>query len=148
MTFSTWTMTLCYDIISCFVSKYWLVIMMWHTFYTFFSNKKNKQWSVFLSDKKLPNYLKSFSLKKRISGQLSSWIVFIFCPLKYIKIYFNTEIRDRRKNVFKSLFEWVAFWKKILGLEVTLYFKVSVLQCNYAFKYWVILINYMYLLYG
>ncbi len=31
---------------------------------------------------------------------------------------------------------------------VTLYFKVSLLQCNYTFKYWVILINYMYLLYG
>ncbi len=27
---------------------------------------------------------------------------------------------------------------------VTLYFKVSLLQCNYTFKYWVILINYMY----
>ncbi len=24
----------------------------------------------------------------------------------------------------------------------------SLLQCNYTFKYWVILINYMYLLYG
>ncbi len=31
---------------------------------------------------------------------------------------------------------------------VTLYFKVSLLQCNYAFKYCVILINYMYLLYS
>ncbi len=29
---------------------------------------------------------------------------------------------------------------------VTLYFKVSLLQCNYTFKYWVILINYMYTL--
>ncbi len=28
---------------------------------------------------------------------------------------------------------------------VTLYFKVSVLQYNYTFKCWVILINYMYL---
>ncbi len=32
--------------------------------------------------------------------------------------------------------------------SVTLYFKVSLLQCNYTFKYWVILINYMHLLYG
>ncbi len=31
---------------------------------------------------------------------------------------------------------------------ITLYFKVSLLQCKYRFKYWVILINYMYLLYG
>ncbi len=31
---------------------------------------------------------------------------------------------------------------------VALYFKVSLLQYNYTFKYWVILINYMYLLYG
>ncbi len=31
---------------------------------------------------------------------------------------------------------------------VTLYFKVSLLQCNYTFKYWVILINVTYLLYG
>ncbi len=31
---------------------------------------------------------------------------------------------------------------------VTLYFKVSLLQCNYTFKYWLILINYMYFLYG
>ncbi len=29
---------------------------------------------------------------------------------------------------------------------VTLYFKVSLLQCNYTFKYWVMIINYMYLL--
>ncbi len=35
--------------------------------------------------------------------------------------------------------------KESLG---TFYFKVSLLQCNYTFKYWVILINYMYLLYG
>ncbi len=28
---------------------------------------------------------------------------------------------------------------------VTLYFKVSVLQYIYTFKYWVILMNYMYL---
>ncbi len=31
---------------------------------------------------------------------------------------------------------------------VTLYFKVSLLQYNYTFKFWLILINYMYLLYG
>ncbi len=31
---------------------------------------------------------------------------------------------------------------------VTLYFKVSLLQCIYTFKHWVILTNYMYLLYG
>ncbi len=31
---------------------------------------------------------------------------------------------------------------------VTLYLKLSLLQCNYTFKYWVILINYMYLIYG
>ncbi len=32
---------------------------------------------------------------------------------------------------------------------VKLYFKVYLLQCNYTFKYWVvILINYMYLFYG
>ncbi len=30
---------------------------------------------------------------------------------------------------------------------VTLYLKLSLLQCNYTFKYWVILINYMYLIY-
>ncbi len=36
-----------------------------------------------------------------------------------------------------------------MGVDTTLtYFKVSLLQCNYTFKYWVILINYMYLLYG
>ncbi len=35
-----------------------------------------------------------------------------------------------------------------IEFAVTLYFKVSLLQCNYTFKYWVILINYMYLLYG
>ncbi len=29
-----------------------------------------------------------------------------------------------------------------------LYFKVSLLQCNYTFKYGVILIKYMYLLYS
>ncbi len=29
--------------------------------------------------------------------------------------------------------------------EVTVYFQVSLLQCNYTFKYWVILINYMLL---
>ncbi len=28
---------------------------------------------------------------------------------------------------------------------IRLHFKVSLLQCNYTFKYWVILINYMYL---
>ncbi len=33
-----------------------------------------------------------------------------------------------------------------LQTKVTLYFKVPLLQCNYTFKYWVILINYMYLL--
>ncbi len=27
---------------------------------------------------------------------------------------------------------------------ITLYFKVSLLQCNYTFKYWVVLISYMY----
>ncbi len=41
-----------------------------------------------------------------------------------------------------------ALWFKTLQYWVTLYFKVSLLQCNYTFKYWVILINYMYLLYG
>ncbi len=35
-----------------------------------------------------------------------------------------------------------------LKIWVKLYFKVSLLQCNYTFKYWVILINYMHLLYG
>ncbi len=30
----------------------------------------------------------------------------------------------------------------------SLYFKVSLLQFYSTFKYWVILINYMYLLYG
>ncbi len=30
--------------------------------------------------------------------------------------------------------------------EVTVYFQVSLIQCNYTFKYGVILINYMYLL--
>ncbi len=39
------------------------------------------------------------------------------------------------------------FWLVVYKL-VTLHFKVSLLQCNYTFKYWVILINYMYLLYG
>ncbi len=29
---------------------------------------------------------------------------------------------------------------------VTLYFKVSLLQCNYTLQYWGILINYMFLL--
>ncbi len=29
------------------------------------------------------------------------------------------------------------------NILVTLYFKVSLLQSNYSFKYWVILINYM-----
>ncbi len=31
---------------------------------------------------------------------------------------------------------------------VTLFFKVSLLKCNYTFEYWVKLINYTYLLYG
>ncbi len=35
----------------------------------------------------------------------------------------------------------------VIHLTVTLYFQVSLLQCNYTFKYGVILINYMYLLY-
>ncbi len=35
----------------------------------------------------------------------------------------------------------------VIYLMVTLYFQVSLLQCNYTFKYGVILINYMYLLY-
>ncbi len=34
------------------------------------------------------------------------------------------------------------------GLMITLYFKVSLFQRNYIiYKYWVILINYIYLLY-
>ncbi len=37
---------------------------------------------------------------------------------------------------------------KMYEISVTLYFKVFLLQCNYKFKYWVILINCMYLLYG
>ncbi len=36
----------------------------------------------------------------------------------------------------------------ISSFSYTLYFKVSFLKCNYIFKYWVILINYMYLLLG
>ncbi len=36
----------------------------------------------------------------------------------------------------------------LVETTVKLYFEVSLLQCNYTFKYWVILINYMYLLYG
>ncbi len=35
-----------------------------------------------------------------------------------------------------------------IEFAVTLYFKVSLLQCNYTFKYWVILIICIYLLYG
>ncbi len=45
------------------------------------------------------------------------------------------------ENIFNAFFNWLIYL-------VTLYFKVSLLQCNYTFKYWVILINYMYLLYG
>ncbi len=30
--------------------------------------------------------------------------------------------------------------------SLNLYFKVSLLHCNYTFKYWVMLFNYMYLL--
>ncbi len=43
-----------------------------------------------------------------------------------------------------------ALFKEILSFKtrVTLYFKVSLLQCKYTLKYWVMLINYMYLLYG
>ncbi len=33
------------------------------------------------------------------------------------------------------------------NIRLYFYFKVSLLQCNYTFKYWVILIKYMYLLY-
>ncbi len=33
----------------------------------------------------------------------------------------------------------------VIYYSVTLYFKVSLLQCNYTFKYWVILINFMHL---
>ncbi len=37
--------------------------------------------------------------------------------------------------------EWI-----VLTLGVTLYYKMSLLQCIYTYKYCVILINYMYLL--
>ncbi len=37
------------------------------------------------------------------------------------------------------------YHQSVLGC---LYFKVSWLQYNYTFEYWVILINYKYLLYG
>ncbi len=47
-----------------------------------------------------------------------------------------------------------VLWKCLINIGllpliivITLYFKVSLLQCNYTFKYWVILINYMYFLY-
>ncbi len=36
----------------------------------------------------------------------------------------------------------------IIFLFVTNFILGSLLQCNYTFKYWVILTNYMYLLYG
>ncbi len=48
----------------------------------------------------------------------------------------NKELKVNMCSVFPNL-KWV-----------TLYFTVSMLQCNYTFKYQVILINYMYLLYG
>ncbi len=46
---------------------------------------------------------------------------------------------------------WLTFFhgiKKKKKKLITLYFKVSLLQCIYTFKFWVILFNYMYLLYG
>ncbi len=53
------------------------------------------------------------------------------------------------------LHEGPLLWKTATGRLkgekmncVTLYFKVSLLQCNYTFKYWEIWINYMYLIYG
>ncbi len=42
---------------------------------------------------------------------------------------------------------FVEVYNKI-KISVKLYFMASLLQCNYTFEYWVILINYMYLLYG
>ncbi len=50
-------------------------------------------------------------------------------------------VNELNNNAEYNLIQNVLFF-------VTLYLKVSLLQCNYAFKYWVILINYMYLLYG
>ncbi len=46
-------------------------------------------------------------------------------------------------SMLVDYYHWSPLAKKI---KVTLYIKVSLLQCNYTFKYWVILINYMYLL--
>ncbi len=43
----------------------------------------------------------------------------------------------REKNRITNLWDLNFF-------QFTLYFE-SLLQCNYTFKYWVILINYMYL---
>ncbi len=63
------------------------------------------------------------------------------------------------QNIFSQNWEGISnfSYKKLRECSInitlrklwdTLYFKVSLLQCNYTFKYWVILINYMYLLYG
>ncbi len=58
-------------------------------------------------------------------------------------------------TVFQKIIEIIVKLHKDVSLlksvgkqnTVTLYFKLFLLQCNYTFKYWVILINYMYLIY-
>ncbi len=63
------------------------------------------------------------------------------CSLKHFIVIWKSMINSCTISIFST-------FDTIIKKSVTLYFKVSLLQCNYIFKYWVILINYMYLLYG
>ena len=77
-----------------------------------------------------------------------------------LKIHMKCAIWDRAYDrEYSSMFPLIFFLAELFSIgrtfgrtppeqkySVTLYFKVSLLQCNYIFKYRVILSNYMYLL--
>ncbi len=59
-------------------------------------------------------------------------------------VVLNFHYKDKNNQTILQNILFCVLKKK----AVTLYFKVSLLQCNYTFKYKVILFNCMYLLYG
>ncbi len=87
-----------------------------------------------------------FEIVKKFRSLQNTSVTFVnlmlSCKIK-VFIFFKKNIADPRILNGSMSKIYTKLWIKC----VTLYFKVSLLQCNYTFKYWVILINYMYVLY-
>ncbi len=110
-----------------------------------FTCRRNESWKtahrVFLQWHRL--------LKALLLHDAESTLIIVLRPLSYWSARQNvTECTFNLMNFNCHNLLTLMFFQTCMTYLVTLYFKVSLLQWKYTFKYWVILINYMYLPYG